>query len=91
MLAGIFLRFALFVVILWLVFIVAVGQKVIDFVTINTFVLVPQEAVVSGVAMFHATFAERPFWLLPTLLLSVLVFHVADLHALHLVANMLEE
>ncbi len=57
----------------------------------DTFVLVLQEAVVCGVAMFCAMFAERPFWLLPTLLLSILIFHIADLHALHLVVNMLEE
>jgi len=81
-----FFRLTLFVLRLRLIFIVTVGRKVISFVAVNTFLVVPQKAVASRMAVFLATLAERPFQFLVRLLINVLVVHITCFQILKLVA-----
>jgi hypothetical protein len=85
-----FFRLTLFVLRLRLIFIVTVGREVISFVAVNTFLVVPQKAVASCMAVFLATLAERPFRFLVRLLINVLVIHIACFQILKLVAHPLE-
>jgi hypothetical protein len=57
----------------------------------NTFLIVPQKAVVSHMAMFLAMLAERPFQFLVRLLINILVVHIASFQTLKLVAHLLEK